>query len=58
MEGRRDRRLSASRQTFVAMRYSQARNSGPPSKLSRERHARRSVSWTRSSASSKEPIIR
>ena len=32
--------------TLVAMRYSHARTSGPPSKLSRLRHARRTVSWT------------
>src|SRR5204862_199211 len=38
-------------------RYSQARNPGPPSKLSRRRQARRKVSWTRSSASSNEPSI-
>ena len=43
----RRRRPSASRQAFVAMRYSQARNVERPWKLLRFRHARRNVSWTR-----------
>ena len=46
---------------FVAIRYSHARNR--PATLEAEavarfRHARRNVSWTRSSASSREPSIR
>ena len=56
-----DRRLVrriASRQTFVAMRYSHARKFVEPSKVARLRHARRNVSCTASSASSNEPSIR
>jgi hypothetical protein len=55
---RRRLRLSASRQALVVMRYSQARNPGPPWKLARRRQARRKVSCTTSSASSNEPSIR
>ena len=55
---RRERLRMASSDALVAMRYSQARKPGPPSKLSRLRHARRKVSCTRSSASSKEPTMR
>ena len=56
--GRRLARRIASRQTFVAIRYSHARRAAEPSKDSRPRHARRYVSWTASSASSKLPSIR
>ena len=55
---RRDRARSMSRQTLVAIRYSQARNIVLPSKLSRLRQARRNVSCTASSASSNEASIR
>ena len=57
---RRGVRASASRQAFVAILYSQARNEERPSalKLARQRHARRNVSCTRSSESSNEPSIR
>ncbi len=55
---RRELRRSMSRQTFVAMRYSQARNSEPPSKPDRPRQAFRNVSCTASSASSNEASIR
>ena len=47
-----------SRQTFVAMRYSQARNCEPPSKPDLPRQAFRNVSCTASSASSNEASIR
>ncbi len=55
---RRLARRIASRQTLVAILYSHARNAAEPSKVSRARHARRNVSCTASSASSKEPSIR
>ena len=55
---RRRLRRSASRQALVAIRYSHARTLEPASKPSRRRHARRNVSCTTSSASSKEPSIR
>jgi hypothetical protein len=55
---RRGRRSSASRQAFVAIRYSQARSVERPWNVSRLRHARRNVSWVRSSASSSEPSMR
>ncbi len=48
----------ALRQAFVAMRYSQLRTEARPSKRSTARQARRSVSCTRSSASSSEPSMR
>ena len=51
-------RLMASRQAFVAIRYSQARNVDRPSNPERFAQARARVSWTRSSASSKLPSIR
>ena len=49
---------SASRQAFVAIRYSQARNVDLPLKPRRFRHARRNVYWVRSSESSREPRMR
>ena len=50
---------SASRQTFVAIRYSHARSVGSPVEASRARARRAgSVSCTASSASSNEPSIR
>ena len=55
---RRELRRSMSRQTFVAMRYSQARNCEPPWNPDRPRHAFRKVSCTASSASSNEASIR
>ena len=55
---RRARPSRASRQALVAMRYSQARSVERPSKPPMCRHARRNVSWTRSSASSTEPTMR
>ena len=57
-EGRREPRRSMSRQTLVAIRYSQARNCALPSKPDRPRHAFRNVSCTASSASSNEASIR
>ena len=57
-DSRRAFRRIASRQTFVAILYSQARTSALPSKVSRARHARRNVSCTASSASSNEASIR
>jgi hypothetical protein len=54
---RRSRPLSMSKQTFVAMRYSQDLSAERPSKRSYARHARMNVSWTASSASA-EPSIR
>ena len=56
--GRRPRRSIAVRHTLVAIRYSQVRTDDRPSNPSYDRHARRNVSWTRSSASSTEPTIR
>ena len=56
--GRRPRRSIAVRHALVAIRYSQVRIDERPSNPSNERHARRYVSWTRSSASSAEPSIR
>jgi len=50
--------FSMSRQTLVAMRYSQDRSEDRPSNLSKLRQARTSVSWTASSASKAEPSIR
>jgi hypothetical protein len=50
--------LSESRQTLVAMRYSQERSDERPSKESMDRQARTIVSWTASSASNEEPSIR
>jgi hypothetical protein len=47
-----------SRQTFVAIRYSQDRNCERPSNLSKARQARTKVSWTASSASNAPPSIR
>ena len=55
---RRELCRSMSRQTLVAIRYSQARNCGPPSKPDRPRQAFRNVSCTASSASSNEASIR
>jgi hypothetical protein len=55
---RREPRRSMSRQTLVAIRYSHARNCGPPSKPDRPHHAFRNVSCTASSASSNEASIR
>ncbi len=55
---RRERSDSASRQTFVAMRYSQVRSDARPSKRSRPRQARTMVSCTASSASTTEPSMR
>ena len=55
---RRARPSGVSRQALVAMRYSQARSLDRPSKPPMWRHARRNVSWTRSSASSTEPTMR
>jgi hypothetical protein len=49
---------SAVRHALVAMRYNQVRSDERPSKLPYERHARRYVSCTRSSASSAEPSMR
>ena len=56
--GRRPRRSIAVRHTLVAIRYSQVRTDARPSNPSKDRHARRYVSCTRSSASSAEPSIR
>jgi hypothetical protein len=56
--GLRGRRSRKSRHAFVAILYSHARNDERPWKLFRFRHARRNVSWTRSSESSYEPSIR
>ena len=56
--GRRPRRSIAVRHTLVAIRYSQVRTDERPSNPSKDRHARRYVSCTRSSASSAEPSIR
>jgi hypothetical protein len=50
--------LAMSRQTLVAMRYSQDRTLARPSKRSKPRQARTIVSWTASSASKAEPSIR
>lgn len=50
--------FSMSRQTLVAMRYSQERSEERPSNLSKLRQARTSVSCTASSASKAEPSIR
>ncbi len=55
---RRWRPRNMSRQTLVAMRYSQDRSAARPSKLSLAFQARTSVSWTASSASKSEPSIR
>jgi hypothetical protein len=55
---RRELRRSMSRQTLVAMRYSQARNCAPPWNPDRPRQAFRNVSCTASSASSNEASIR
>ena len=44
--------------TLVAIRYSQDRRLERPSKRSRFRQARTTVSWTASSASNPEPSIR
>ena len=49
---------SASRQTLVAILYSHARRPESSVSVSRERHARRNVSWIASSASSNEPSMR
>ena len=49
---------SMSRQTLVAMRYSQERRADRPSKRSKFRHARTMVSCTASSASKAEPSMR
>ena len=49
---------SMSRQTLVAIRYSQDRTAERPSKLSAFCQARTIVSWTASSASKAEPSIR
>ena len=56
--GRRPRRSIAVRHAFVAIRYSQVRTDDRPWNPSKDRHARRYVSCTRSSASSAEPSIR
>lgn len=50
--------LRRSRQTLVAMRWSQERREAWPSKRSWPRQARTMVSWTASSASNAEPSIR
>ncbi len=47
-----------SRQTLVAIRYSQARTFEEPSNDAHARQARSIVSWTASSASSNEASIR
>jgi hypothetical protein len=47
-----------SRQTLVAIRYSQDRTAERPSKLSAFFQARTIVSWTASSASKAEPSMR
>jgi hypothetical protein len=47
-----------SRQTLVAMRYSHDRTADRPSKPSMPFQALTMVSWTASSASKAEPIIR
>ncbi len=52
------RPFSASRQTLVAMRYSQERSADRPSKPRCPRQARTMVSCTASSASKTEPSIR
>jgi hypothetical protein len=57
-KGRRLRVSRAVRQVRVAIRYSQTRTDERPSKPSYDRHARRYVSWTWSSASSTEPSMR
>ena len=49
---------SASRQTFVAIRYSQDRSDDRPSNPSAAFHARSMVSCTASSASKADPSIR
>ena len=56
--GRRPRRSSAVRHALVAIRYSQVRTEDRPSNPPNDRHARRYVSCTRSSASSTDPSIR
>jgi hypothetical protein len=43
---------------LIAIVYSQARSVERAANVSRRRHARRNVSWTASSDSSKEPSIR
>ena len=55
---RRVFRRRLSRHTLVAIRYSHALTSAPPTNDSRARHARRNVSWTASSASSNEASMR
>ena len=55
---RRWRPLRWSRQTFVAIRYSQERSDDRPSNRSIAFHALIIVSWTASSASKPEPSIR
>ena len=55
---RRWRPRSMSRQTLVAMRYSQERTAERPSKLSAFFQARTIVSCTASSASNADPSIR
>ncbi len=55
---RRSRPFSMSRQTLVAIRYSQERSAERPSNRSMLRQARISVSWTASSASNGEPSMR
>ena len=56
--GRRRAARSASRQRFVAIRYSQVRTEERPSKPARFRQAASKVSCTWSSASWTEPRIR
>jgi hypothetical protein len=55
---RRSSRAIASRQAFVATRYSQGRSGAPSFRLSRYRQARSIVSCTASSASGREPSMR
>ena len=55
---RRDLADSASRHTFVAIRYSHVLTDERPSKRPEFRHARTIVSWTASSASNAEPSMR
>ena len=55
---RRLRPRSMSRQTLVAMRYSQDRTLDRPSNRAAACQARSIVSWTASSASKAEPSMR
>ena len=55
---RAGRRSSSFRLALVAIVYSHERSELRPSKRGSPRHARRSVSWTASSASCTDPSIR